>query len=758
MKKINNLLVIGVAMATVAVNADTYYWKNDTVYSDENWKLYSDWQSWAVGTSSDAGNPNQMVPQSTDDLYYGINNSWKTTCWMNLGGGDHALRCVVDGDLDFAYRFLNLKNGSLTFSGSMTNSGYRISLYDAGTLCLGAESSSRFGRGDQSTRVDVFSGGTLDVKGRLDIVSTFIEVHEGGLLLLDPTFLGSDSTYQKTQTSSIINNGEIRAPNGFTFGGTGASTMTKFDFMQNSGTLNLGGDVTCSSQRTSLNFYLNGGLVNVLENVAFVDASGNYPYVKCNAMMTNDCSVTANVVMGKTFDVSNMTFGERTTLTKRGPGIVKVASALPASLVVMEGVVEPKASTQLGTALTLSADASLRIAASGVTATAINGIENASVQVPDGMLSSSCVLFSSTNSALLSVIASKLATAGVIGAAANGNAVTYDIPHDSSVFFLKSSDTQTGGAIDTFSDATSYMPFFSAATWSIGRDSTAGNPNGYVPGPADDIFINTLADTYRTLMAFDMGGATRLVRNYDKEGATERWGFNGIQVRNGTFGFTGNFKSTRSVVIAQDGGRFELGEDADVTLGNGDAQCFGIVKDGGEIVLRGSLNIVAYQADVRSGGYLKIDPKGGSISWTPNSGSSPRTYFDVSGTFDIPNGVAITSKRGDNSFSFNLHDGSTLNLGGSVTMTSGVGNFELGSATVNVKNKIAITNFRTCNMLDNSVATFNVPKGSSINLSEMTFGANTTIEQYGAGRIIFGESRPTKCNRHDSEGLILLFR
>ena len=745
--KIISLVVL--AILGLNVSAEIFYWKNDTVKA-ENWKSYADWNNWAVGTSADGNNENRLIPSATDDLCYGVDQSWETSLWMDLGGLRRELRHVTGGDSDYGYRFLHLKNGTLAFNGSFTNSAYRISVYDTGKLVLAEGSASRFGRGTQVMKLDVLSGGIAELRGKADIVVATITVHEGGTLELAADGFGADLAYPLSATSRVVNAGTLNLPNGFSFGGAGTVGGKNFELVQQSGTLNLGGQVLNRSTTTSLKLLMRGGMVNVSDNVSFVS---NDSKVKCIPVVANGCSVAFCVNDGKTFDASNMEFGEETLVSKTGLGAFRTGKSFPTSFVVSEGVFEPSSGAKLGSALSFAPNTTLRFVAPGVQADAISGIENVDVEVADSFGDKSFILFSSPDTALVAAIFDKLMAQGITGFENRGDSITYEKAHDSTVFTFQSAASQIGTSLDSFEDAKGYLNFFDVASWSIGRGTAGVNPDGYVPGETDDIYINTIAaDSYRPLLAFDMGGAVRLVRNYDKTDAVERWGFNGIQIRNGTFGFSGNFESTRSVIVAQAGGRFVFGDDAKVVLGYGGAQCYGIVRDGGEIVLAGDITFNAFQYRIDAGGVMTINPKGGEMKFV-TTGDAPNTFIYNSGTLNIPNGLALSgSGRMQCDVTLEMKDGFTLNIGGNLVHELGTkGNFvfKMHSGTINAANTASVSGFAVCSVADGAAITVNVPKGSKLKLSQVMFGEGTTVEKFGSGRLVFGSSRPSNYIRHD---------
>ena len=93
-----------------------------------------------------------------------------------------------------------------------------------------------------------------------------------------------------------------------------------------------------------------------------------------------------------------------------------------------------------------------------------------------------------------------------------------------------------------------------------------------------------------------------------------------------------------------------------------------------------------------------------------------------------------------------------MNVGGKIVKsndTKGIFAFTMGSGVINATNAVAVSGFGTSLVAEGAPITVNIPKGSSLNLSEVEFGADTTVEKYGSGRIVFGTSRPSDYIRYD---------
>lgn len=734
-----------------------FSWKSEgTAYSIDNmtYSYYSfcDPKSWVIGNSPSGTNPDERIPGAGDDIY--ISNTWGPVFAFDMGGQYRTVRNYDKTGYTERWGFnpFFIRNGTLEFAGEFFSTRGVLIPEAGGTFVLGPDSTSKFGNGDAQFYGFIRQDGVAKIGGSVDIAILLMKVEEGGTLTFDPKscVFDANSFHGGHGASFIENHGTLNLPNGFVVSGGGRSDYWgKMELRLLEGSAVLGGPVQkMSAASGNLSFILGGGTLQVTDDVSF---SGLY-----RTLMQENAVVTADVASGKTLDLTAMTFETGTKIVKTGAGTIRFGANRPSAFDLQGGTVEYAQKAELGDSLTVGAGTSIVFDAYGNSAGSVPGLEGATV---------TCTVASGSGIILLSPDAGKLSdvrcAAGVV--TLSGGAAICEVPHDETVFSWKkmlNPPTVPSGAKwrlgpDEVPGLTHYL-FFDAANWAIGRNPSNANPDGLVPSAADSLYIDK---GYEPLILANMCGQERLLADYDKEGYTETWGFNGFSIMNGTFGFTGTFNSTRPVIFAHHGGRFVFGDDATVTLANGGAEGKSYVYDGGEVVFGGDLTIVAYQADVRAGGRHVLRPKGNLITWKPNSGSSPSTYFNVAGTLELPVDVAIKSTRSDNSFTFNLMDGATLDLGGKLSVTSGNCLFNLGSGTVNATNRTAITGFTSCSMAEGATVTVNVPKGSSLNLSEMTFGADTTIEKYGSGRLIFGASRPTNYIRHDPiPGLLLLVR
>ena len=756
------------ALAWLVASAETFSWVNYQSTA-ENWKSYGTWSSWAVGTSPTGGNPEQKVPGASDDLEYlaDPNKNWTSHAWIDLDGQEYGFRNLLNADVDYATRYYLLRNGSLACTGSFTNTCVRMTVADSGTFTLESTSSARFGRGTQSVAFIADSGGTLNMYGRIYVVALRIEVEEGGILNLDPVCFLTDSGFNPNQTTEkIVNRGTWNIPRGITFGGTGGGgAKAVFHLCQAAGTLNLGGSVNKSSGWSDYEFIFEGGTINATNDAAFSSA------LKTVAM-TNGASGTVSVSAGKTLDLAAMTFSGTTSLSKTGAGTLKLAN-VPTSLLVSEGTLLPAANANLGSAVKLAAGATLRLAARGVSADAIDGVEDAIVVMDESLNGEDGVLFSSTNAALLASLAAKIQTSGAGNVTVNGSALVYERAHETTLFSWAHEGSGTWNKdyplVETNASGQlfyNWYPFCAASSWAVGQSPGGTNPIGAYPAANDDMYVSA---SYYPIFGMDMGGQHRKLRNLermlDENGRyPNQAGFRGFFVRNGALEFTGSFTNVRVIVKAKAGGRFILGETCCARLGHDNAQDFFVAEAGGEVDWFGTLTAHRLDMRVEKGGKFVLAPKYFAMDTT--TAKQYQTNRVVSaGTLSFPKGFTFV-KGGWNGIKGTLfdirQDGGALDLGGPIVceqqMCIPVDLTISGETTLNVTNQVSFTRINRLSASDGATLNVIVPKGSSIDLAPMLFGSNTTVNKYGRGRIQFGESKPSVYNRPDALGLFLIFR
>ena len=755
------------SLACLVASAETFSWVNYQL-AETNWLSYGTWSNWAVGTSPTGGNPEQKIPGASDDLEYlaDPNKNWQSHAWMDLDGQGYVFRNLLNADEDYATRYYLLRNGSLACTGSFTNTCVRMTVADSGTFTLESTSSARFGRGTQASAFTVASGGTLNLHGKIYIVALRIEVEEGGILNFDPLCFLTDSGFNPEQTiEKIVNRGTWNIPRGTAFGGTGSAGKAVFHLCQAAGTLNLGGSVNKASGWSEYEFIFEGGTINATDDAAF---SSSFQKVA----MTNGANGTVSVSAGKTLDLAAMTFSGTTSLSKTGAGTLKLAN-VPTSLVVSEGTLLPAANANLGSAVRLAAGATLRLAEHGVSADAIEGIEEAIVVMDESLDNVDGVLFSSTNAALLASLAAKIQTSGAGSVTVNGSALVYERAHETTLFswahegsgvwnkYYPLAETNANGQL--FYD---WYPFCAATSWAVGQIPGGTNPDGAYPASNDDMYVSA---SYYPIFGMDMCGQHRKLRNLermlDAEGKyPNQAGFRGFFVRNGALEFTGSFTNVRVIVKAKSGGRFILGETSFARLGHDNAQDFFVAEAGGEIDWFGTLTAHRLDMRVENGGKFVLAPKYFAMDTTTAKQYQTNTLVSA-GTLSFPKGFTFV-KGGWNGIKGTLFDirqnGGTLDLGGPIVceqqMCIPVDLTISGETTLNVTNQVSFTRINRLTASEGATLNVIVPRGSSIDLAPMKFGSNTTLNKYGRGRVQFGESKPSAYNQLGVPGFSLVFR
>jgi hypothetical protein len=752
------MVAAAICMLTFVAHAETFYWKDDTRASQ--WRSFGSADSWAVGTTADAGNPQSKIPTASDDLYYGTDHSWDNYSRFDLDGISYTLHGVVNGDMDYATRFLYFRNGTLTFTGNLTNTCYRISVKDTGKLVLASTCGARFGRGTQWGWIEVENGGEASVYGDLAFNGFILRVLSGGTLNLQPKSFATSTEFHESISAStrfVENSGTLNLPYGLTLGGTGSgATKPVFRIYQRAGTINLGGSITRASGGWSdYELYLSGGTLNVTNDATI-------SMTLKSVAMTNNTSFSISVADSKTLTAMGLTFGERTHLTKSGAGTLKLASTLPTELSVQEGSITFGTACDLGDGvLTMASGSTLRISALGLSATSISGIEDASVTVDGSLLSGACVLFESDSAELLSIILAKLETSGVTGVHIDGNRIVYEKSHASTVFAWKNE-----GSCDNkdFRGGTySWYSFTDSASWLIGVAREA-NSEGYIPSEDDDIFVSA---SYRPIFAMDLGGFHRKVRNLELniDASTGKYenqaGFRQFNIRNGTLEFSGSFTNMRAEVVAKDTGRFVFGRTSAARFGYNGAEDYFIAESGGEINFLGALDYHIIFLDVDAGGKIVLDPT--SLTQTHKS-NIKSSRIRNNGRLELTNGLRFERSASgiSSTVAFDIiQESGTLVLGGSIVRESNFlipVNFAWNGGTITVTNNASFENLGSVTMASGTTGTVEVAEGKVLNLSTMTFGEDTKVVRSGSGRIIFGKSRPTVYDRGKPLSTTLIFR
>lgn len=688
-----------------------------------NWQSFGSPASWAVGTSKSGSNPDSLIPGADDEIYYGASAN-DIQCF-DLDGVSYTVKGVNGGDTKWNEHLMLFRNGSLTFSGSFTNYGAHVHVYDAGKFVLGPACGTVSGRGGTSSVWHTYDGGEMDIGGEYVVNLAHVTVDAGGKMTFRPTTFAFHNTANKGNGPSYIrNNGTLDVPGDLNLSGRSGAAPCVFSIEQCNGTMTLGGNLSSTASADYADFILSGGTINATNDVAF---SGFR-----TILMTNDAVAVANVSASKTLDLTKMAFESGTSLTKTGEGTLKLKVSVPAYMAVSAGTLEVTGAASFVNGITLAPGATLRIAVAGVSAASVTGIADANIVFDESLFTGVTPLFVSPDAATLSAIREKLGTAPEgCTYRIDGDTLVLDKPHEASLFYWK----KEGSA--------AYYSFYDPSCWGIGDTADATNPNDLIPGEDDEIYYGNVYSRY---MYFDMKGTTRTVKALSRGMGPNNspYGMFYMNITNGTLAFTSCFTNFRAYVTSEAGGRFVLGEDCFTKAGSGGAANRYIVKAGGECDLGGTIDVNVFQSTVSEDGRLIFRPKVFRFENLANS-SYASSFISNSGVLEMPNGFTMGGKSGVAPCLFVINqNGGTLTLGGDLTMTdtADYADFVLAGGTVNATNDVSFNGFHTVMMTNDATAVVCVADGKTLDFSVMSFESGTALSKTGGGTLKIGASVP----------------
>ncbi len=735
------------------------------------WYSFFNPASWKIGVAKET-NAEGLIPGENDDFF--ISDNYQPLFAIDMCGQHRKLRHLhrnfttgTTYSNQAGFRQFNIRNGTLEFTGSFTNVRASVDAKADGRFILSSTSSARLGHDFAEDDFFAEDGGEIDIYGAIKIHRLNMTVHAGGKVVFDPVSLEYDTTDSKNGvTDSFVNGGILELPSGLALNSRGDKSHANswFAIRQNAGTLKLGGSIARgSAYYTRSIFQLNGGTIEATANAAI---SG---FDTCE--MTSNSVATVNVSSGMTLDLSEMVFGEGTSLTKTGAGTVVLGASVPEAMSVLGGSVKYLRTVNLGSSLSLSPGTKIIIGANGICADGIAGIADASVELDSSLGDSSRLVFASDSPSLLATVLSKLRDSiqSPGSLAISGNALVYEKAHEPTVFSWKTEGTGSSAAGNYLTETNAngslrytWKYFCDADSWAVGLDKNGSNPDGLIPGENDDMYVSA---SYYPIFGMDMGGSTRKLRNLELNLVNGSYpnqaGFRGFYLRNGTLEFTGCFTNVRIVVKAKTGSRFVLGETSYGRYGYNGAGDIFYADDGGEIDLLGTMDIHYIQFTIAEGGKAVIAPKKFTALPTGNQGSS---FIRNSGTLSFPDGITFEKGGYNNNCSIDItnYDTGTLELGGPFVREDDfkmLVNLVINGGTLNVTNKVSFSGFNSLTMADDATVDIYIPKRSRLDLRPMVFGSNTTVNKHGEGLLLFGASLPTVYTRDDTPpGLAISFK
>ena len=721
-------LMITAIFVAASASAEVFSWKKATTHSgntlpdNPGWSSFGDADNWATGTDKSGCNSAGRAPGEGDDIYYGASGS-DFFCF-DLDGSEYIVRNLDNGDMNWVAHRMLVRNGSLTFTGSFTNTWQQVHVFKDGKFTLSPMSSGRFARGGNASLFAVYDGGELDLAGNLQVNKMEVEVESGGEATFRPAMFAFHNTANTAFGKSFVrNSGILNLPDGVRLTGNSGVSPCTFLFEQIAGVMNIGGDFRSEVTADRADFVLNGGVLNVMDDCAF----SNFHSV----MMNDDSAATVNVEAGKTFDLSKMVFRPGTVMTKTGAGTVKFGNSAPETLNVSEGTVSVAGTAKFGT-IAFSSGTTLHIAVGGASAENVIGLDNASVTVEVSVLNSKEPIFTFADSAAAAGFAGKLPpSADGRGYVISGGTVTLEPVGDASVFYWKNESTAA------------YYSFYDATNWGIGKTLNSENIDGRIPGESDEIYYG---NAYHRYLSLDMKKGYRKIKGLCDgiSPAQEKYGFFHLGVKNGTIEFVSSFTNGRAYVVADVGGKFVLGDNCCTKMGHGGMQNTYTVNNDGECVIGGMVDMHIMQSTVNPGGKFVFNPSRFTFA-SDVAYNNVKSYIHNSGTLEIPNGFTLGgASKGDCTFTVEQRGGELL-LGGDIVMTDTVDylDFKLSSGTVRVLNDVAFVGCRTVAMLGGAAAEIAVAEEKTADFSTMTFETDTSVVKTGPGSLKLGASVPS---------------
>ena len=335
---IPRLLALAVAVAASVAFAEgkVFWWKGT------DWGQFNDPANWDVGAEGE-GNPDNRIPGADDAVAH------SAAAKIDLGGNTYTIKrrakdftSASDDATSGIYiaATLHLTNGTLVVT-EQHGAKLNIEVWNGATYrfagSLYTDAHAIWGEAVQK----IHSGGRLEIAdtvGNFRLFGLKFTVDEGGVFYMDPA---SFTCWPNTaKVLSFTNNGTIEAPKGIylsalSWDSPGASESDKFPyFYHNGGVMKLGGNVgrqDVPNRVKQLGFAVSGGKLEITNSVAFLNMSAYPPRIVDNA------SIEVEVKSDSLFDMAGMMFGENVSITKTGPGDLKMKDTYPSALVVNAG-------------------------------------------------------------------------------------------------------------------------------------------------------------------------------------------------------------------------------------------------------------------------------------------------------------------------------------------------------------------------------------------------------------------------------------
>ena len=793
-----NAVIVSLAiLASGMVTGETYSWRHisnsgSVPPASPNWQSFADSANWVVGNPYyTGGNPNASVPGAADDIYFGryMDYTAKAVCF-DLAGETYSVENLLGGGTQWVPYLMLVKNGTLGFSSSFTNNSTHVHVYDGGRFVHGFGCTGKWGSEGIYTLMHAHEGGEVDIEGNIEYVRMTVIADAGATVTFRPAKLKNLFGLKVSHGSSVIRNyGTFNLPNGFVLDAewsNPADGTCYFLFEQKDGMLNVGGDFVKTEKianeafNLEVNFSLEGGVVNVTEDVTF---SGFKKIV-----MTDDAVATVNVAEGKTLDLSKMVFNGGTKLVKRGLGTVKFGASLPESLSVEEGYFILGTNRKfngldvnVGTGETLDLSAvtfeagavftksgagavilgsstpdvlnieggkvnvikaagftsisfaeggGLHIAVPKVSAKNVYGAENALITVGDEVLAAGLPFFSVEDENTAKILSQRVEAPVGFAGVGNAGELTVEKTHDPAVFYWKMENNSY------------YWNFYDPSNWGMGETADSENADRLIPGEDDEISYCTRTDIWAFYLRINMQGGARWVKSF-KVGNANIWSKRMLEIKNGFLGFNSVFKTVKVPVKVSEGGSFALGENCSSRfgyLGNDNSY---EVEDTGKVDIKGDVLLQYMTAQVKNGGSFSFAPR--TFTYDPQASRDVVSTIVNSGYCSFANGFVLGGQSiGNCTFMIRQCAGEMV-LGGDVKMESAVDHldFSLTGGVVRVTGDAAFIGCRNVVMTEDAIAEVSVAAEKTADFSAMAFADGTELTKTGPGSLKLGASVPS---------------
>ena len=708
-----------------AVHASTYYWRE---VRNNGYLSFVDPANWIMGTS-DQGEPATDVPGENDWLHY--TNGYANRQWMDMGGQSVSVLGIdfTYAILQYGWRYMAVRNGSLTFTESFLNRQVYMTVDAGGCFTVAPTCRIEFTWGGAMNVYKVNDGGRLELYGPMFVGTLCVTNYEGGVVVVDPASFRLTEQGAAANESCFVNDGNMSFPHGLTIapdGKYGVKQGCRYPFIQRTGTMSLGGSfVADGTLYNEFTFDMQGGALSIVGDVSM-------PLFNSVGMLTDGTTATVDIAEGTTLDWSNATFANGTTLNVTGSGTLILGSSYPSVLNLSEGI-----TLGLGEA---SADMHV-----------INGVAGANFIVPEETcVFRNQVLVRTGDADMLAEIAAKLIV-GKTGwsAVASAGRICLSWSEGSRKFIWKGM-----AKLCSFFDYTKWstswdesLPQWESSEWS--------NEEQLIPGE-NDYWLYGTGLPYKAFY-FDMDGATYRVGGFwgtDGQGAYQNepgWPHD-MLVTNGTLEIVRNFTNQHFACTVASSGRFVLAGTSVSRLGY--TKSFSnvvAVANGGEMRCLGTVYVNNVSVRVAAGGRCVLNP----VQFNFDDGALDELGRGIfsEGVLEIPDGLAVGSVNASDKVTaerapwFTISSFGSLLLGGDVSFTES-GEYGRGKVcldvlggVVNVTNSTAFPGLESVTFTNDAV-TVAIDEGATLSLTNAMFGTGTAITVVGAGTLAMGGEYP----------------